>query len=106
MLNFQIKAYEANLLNKFIPILEKTLVDSLKEEISISILRTPTLVKRFTLLRSPHVNKTAREQFESRMYSCLLKVNTTSVVIQDIDQTIQKIIPPGVAVKCTSKHVL
>ena len=51
MYNFQIKAYEVNLLNKFIPILKVTLTNLLKDEISISILRLPTRTKRFTLLK-------------------------------------------------------
>jgi small subunit ribosomal protein S10 len=106
MYNFQIKAYEVNLLNKFIPILKVTLTNFLKDEISISILRLPTCTKRFTLLKSPHVNKTAREQFETRIYNCLLKVETTSTIMKDIGQTIQNIIPPGIAIKYTHKSTL
>jgi small subunit ribosomal protein S10 len=106
MYNFQIKAYEVNLLNKFIPILKVTLTNFLKNDISISILRVPTRIKRFTLLKSPHVNKTAREQFEIRIYNCLLKVDTTSTIMQDIGQTIQNIIPPGIAIKYIHKSTL
>ena len=32
----------------------------------------PNKVRRFTVLRSPHINKTAREQFELRIYHKLL----------------------------------
>jgi len=103
---FQIKAYEPKLLNKFIPSLKVALTDSLKGEISISVLRTPTRRKRFTLLKSPHVNKTAREQFEVRRYSCLLKVDAISIVVQDVEQTIQKMVPPGIAIKCTNRYTL
>jgi small subunit ribosomal protein S10 len=103
---FQIKAYEPRLLNKFIPSLKVALTDSLKGDISISVLRTPMRKKRFTLLKSPHVNKTAREQFEVRAYSCLVKVNSTSIVVQDVEQTIQKMVPPGITIKCTNKYVL
>jgi len=106
MYNFQIKAYEANLLNKFVSILKVTLTDFLKEDVSISIIRIPTRLKRFTLLKSPHVNKTAREQFETKIYSCLLKIETTSVIVQDVEQTIQSIVPPGIAIKCISKGTL
>jgi ribosomal protein S10 len=62
--------------------------------------------KNYTLLKSPHVNKTAREQFEVRAYSCLVKVNSTSIVVQDVEQTIQKMVPPGITIKCTNKYVL
>ena len=106
MYNFQIKAYEASLLNKFVKIIESTLTNLLKDDVSISIVRTPTRIKRFTLLKSPHVNKTAREQFETRMYSCLIKVNTTLISMQDIERTIARIIPPGIAIKCVKKITL
>lgn len=81
-------------------------MNSLKGDIFTSVHRTPTRKKRFTLLKSPHVNKTAREQFEARMYSCLLKVNVTHGTTQDIEQTVQKVVPPGIAIKCTIKGTL
>ena len=34
----------------------------------------PTKIQRFTVLRSPHVDKKSREQFELKMYSKLLTV--------------------------------
>ena len=34
----------------------------------------PTKIEKFTVLRSPHVNKTAREQFEVRTHKRLLDI--------------------------------
>ena len=65
MYNFQLKAYRSNLLNEFSP----TLIDLLKKSDSASFIRMPSHTKRFTLLKSPHVNKTAREQFEIRIHN-------------------------------------
>lgn len=39
---------------------------------NIRITRLPTKNRRFTVLKSPHVNKTAREQFELREHKCLI----------------------------------
>jgi small subunit ribosomal protein S10 len=41
---------------------------------SISLITLPVKFKRFTLLRSPHVYKKAKEQFESRIHSVFLKI--------------------------------
>ena len=106
MYNFQIKAYEASLLNKFVKIIESTLTNLLKDDVSISIVRTPTRIKRFTLLKSPHVNKTAREQFETRMYSCLIKINTSLISIQEVERAVQSTVPPGIAIKFVNKTTL
>lgn len=34
----------------------------------------PTRIERFTLLRSPHVNKTARDQFEIRTHKRIMDI--------------------------------
>ena len=38
----------------------------------------PTRIERFTVLRSPHVNKTSREQFESRTHKRLIDLLSPS----------------------------
>lgn len=102
----QIQAYETGLLNRFINIVESTLANFFPKNAHISVTRMPTHVKRFTLLKSPHVNKTAREQFETRMYSCLIKVNATTVSTTGIERTIYSIVPPGVSIKYVHKTIL
>ena len=42
----------------------------------------PTRIERFTLLRSPHVNKTARDQFEIRTHKRIMDI------IEPTDKTV------------------
>lgn len=42
--------------------------------ISYNIFNLPTKHKQITLLKSPHVNKTSREQFELKTYQTVLKI--------------------------------
>lgn len=42
--------------------------------ISYSLFNLPIKRKRITLLKSPHVNKTAREQFEIKHYGYVLQI--------------------------------
>jgi small subunit ribosomal protein S10 len=45
----------------------------------------PTRVERYTVLRSPHVDKKSREQFEIRVHKRLLDiVNPTSRTIDEL----------------------
>ena len=43
----------------------------------IRVIPLPTKRKRFTFLRSPHVNKTSREQFEIKTHTRLIKIEST-----------------------------
>ena len=44
--------------------------------IAYNIFNLPTKQKRITLLKSPHVNITAREQFELKTYKTLIQIAT------------------------------
>jgi len=56
----------------------------------------PVKINRYTVLRSPHVNKKSREQFEIRCYKRLLEIfEPTS---QTINQLMKLDIPSGVDV--------
>jgi len=48
-----------------------------KKKIKTSFIVFPTKRKRITLLKSPHVNKRAREQFELKRYKLLLSIKMT-----------------------------
>lgn len=39
-------------------------------DLKYNVFNLPTTKKRITLLKSPHVNKSAREQFELKSYKC------------------------------------
>jgi len=47
-----------------------------KFELNYTQFRLPTTRKRITLLKSPHVNKSAREQFEIKNYQIVLFFKT------------------------------
>ena len=42
--------------------------------ISYNLFKLPIKKKRITLLKSPHVNKTAREQFEIKTYKVIIQL--------------------------------
>ncbi|MEE9305163.1 MAG: 30S ribosomal protein S10, partial [bacterium] len=57
----------------------------------------PTVKNRFTVLRSPHVDKKSREQFEVRTYKRLLDIlNPTA---QTIDALMQLDLSAGVDIE-------
>ena len=47
---------------------------------NLKMIRLPKNIKRFTVLRSPHVNKTAREQFEMVTYRWSLYSSIPKVI--------------------------
>lgn len=64
-------------LNKESLHLYKTFLIKILEKISIDYktFDLPTRRKRVTLLKSPHVNKSAREQFELRAYKSVIYIS-------------------------------
>lgn len=55
----------------------------------------PTRIKRFCVLRSPHVDKDSREHFELRLYKRFIDINTTSPFI--LDSLLKTELPSGVS---------
>ncbi|GHH43075.1 30S ribosomal protein S10 [Helicobacter pylori] len=60
----------------------------------------PTKNKRYTVLRSPHVNKDSREQFEIRVYSRLIDI--ISATPETVDSLMKLDLAPQVDVEVTS----
>ncbi|OJZ95665.1 30S ribosomal protein S10 [Helicobacter pylori] len=60
----------------------------------------PTKKKRYTVLRSPHVNKDSREQFEIRVYSRLIDI--ISATPETVDSLMKLDLAPEVDVEVTS----
>ena len=59
----------------------------------------PTHIKKYTVLRSPHVNKKSREQFEMRTHKRLIDIMNPS---QDVMDSLMKLeLPAGVDVVIT-----
>ena len=60
----------------------------------------PTKIQRFTVLRSPHVNKKSREQFEIRTHSRFIDILNAT---QDTVDALMKLdLPSGVFVEIKS----
>jgi small subunit ribosomal protein S10 len=61
----------------------------------------PTRIKRFCVLRSPHVDKKSREQFEVRLYKRFIDISTNSPSI--LDMLLKTELPAGVS--CSLKVI-
>ena len=61
----------------------------------------PVRINRYTVLRSPHVNKKSREQFEIRSFKRLLEISEPTA--QTINQLMKLDLPAGVDVVIFTK---
>ena len=71
-IRIRLKAYDHNLLDRSV----KEIVETVRRtgaRISGPVL-LPTIINRWTVLRSPHVDKKSREQFEIRTHKRLLDI--------------------------------
>ena len=57
----------------------------------------PTIINKFTVLRSPHVDKKSREQFEMRVHKRLIDIIKSTP--QTIDALMRLDLPAGVDVE-------
>jgi small subunit ribosomal protein S10 len=57
----------------------------------------PTRIERYTVLRSPHVNKKAREQFEMRTHKRLIDIYDANA--RTVEALNRLVVPAGVFVK-------
>lgn len=57
----------------------------------------PTRIERYTVLRSPHVNKNSREQFEIRTHKRLIDIVDPTIPTVDALNNLK--IPAGVEIK-------
>ena len=71
-LRIKLKAYDYSLLDKSVV----EIVDTAKNTGSrvIGPIPLPTEINKYTVLRSPHVNKKSREQFEMRTHKRLVDI--------------------------------
>ncbi|MBE37418.1 MAG: 30S ribosomal protein S10 [Flavobacteriales bacterium] len=94
-IRIKLKSYDYNLVDKSSQKIVKT-VKSTGAVVSGPI-PLPTNKKIFTVLKSPHVNKKAREQFELNSYKRLLDIYSTST--KTIDALMKLELPSGVEVE-------
>ena len=77
-----LKSFDNELINLASQQLRSVLV---KTECNVTgVVALPTKIKRFCVLRSPHVDKDSREHFELRLYKRFLDLTTTSPAILDV----------------------
>jgi small subunit ribosomal protein S10 len=97
-IRLKLKAYDHMVLD----ISVKAIVDAVKR--TGSELRgpipLPTKIKRYTVLRSPHINKDSREQFEIRIHSRLIDIVSAST--DTIDSLMKLDLAPEVEVEIRS----
>ena len=94
-IRIKLKSYDYNLVDKSSQKIVKT-VKSTGAVVSGPI-PLPTNKKIFTVLKSPHVNKKSREQFELNSYKRLLDIYSTST--NTVDALMKLELPSGVEVE-------
>ncbi|MGY8951776.1 MAG: 30S ribosomal protein S10 [Flavobacteriales bacterium] len=94
-IRIKLKSYDHNLVDKSAEKIVKT-VKSTGAVVSGPI-PLPTQKKIFTVLRSPHVNKKAREQFELNAFKRLLDIYSSSS--KTVDALMKLELPSGVDVE-------
>ena len=85
---------------------DNKILDASTEEIVNTVKRTgatikgpiplPTKIERYTVLRSPHIDKKSREQFESRTHKRLIDIIEPTV--QTVDELKKLNLPAGVEI--------
>ena len=97
-IRFKLKAYDHMVLDRSV----KSIIDTVKRTGTKlkGPVPLPTKIKRYTVLRSPHVNKDSREQFEIRIYSRLIDV--ISAVPETMDSLMKLDLAPEVDVEVIS----
>ena len=94
-IRIKLKSYDHNLLDKSAEKIVKT-VKSTGAVVSGPI-TLPTHKRIYTVLRSPHVNKKAREQFELCAYKRLMDIYSSSS--KTVDALMKLELPSGVDVE-------
>lgn len=69
IIQINIKTINSKTLSLYIEFFKKTLTIL---NVDFTLFKLPVKKKRKTLLKAPHVNKTAREQFELREHKCII----------------------------------
>ena len=70
----------------------------------MKLIRLPRKLKKFTVIRSPHVTNRSREQFQICTYKWILKTNLPTRLVQRfIDTSDMHILSPSVTINCQNK---
>jgi small subunit ribosomal protein S10 len=98
IIKVSLKSFDNNILNKAVTEIISTVRRTgatIKGPIPI-----PTKIKKFTVIKSPHVNKDSREQFEIRSFKRLLIIMPT---LQTVDALMKLNLSAGVDIKMSTK---
>ena len=70
----------------------------------MKLIRLPNKLKKFTVIRSPHVTNRSREQFQICTHKWVIKTNLPTPLVQRfIDTSDLHIMSPSVTVSCIQK---
>ena len=94
-IRIKLKSYDYNLVDKSAEKIVKTIKTT--GAIVNGPIPLPTHKKIFTVLRSPHVNKKSREQFELNSFKRLLDIYSSSP--KTVDALMKMELPSGVEVQ-------
>src|SRR5438876_143640 len=94
-IRIRLKAYDHHLLDRSMREIVET-VRRTGARVTGPVL-LPTMINRWTVLRSPHVDKTSREQFEMRTHKRLLDILDPTP--QTVDALMKLDLPSGVDVE-------
>src|SRR5579863_901040 len=95
-IRIRMEAYDHTILDQS----AKDIVDTAKrtEAIVHGPIPLPTRIERYTVLRSPHIDKKSREQFEIRTHKRLIDIiQPTGKTIEALNKGLS--LPPGVDIK-------
>ena len=94
-IRIKLKSYDHNLVDKS----AEKIVNTVKSTGAVvsGPIPLPTKKKVFTVLRSPHVNKTSREQFQLSSYKRLLDIYSSTS--KTVDALMKLELPSGVDVE-------
>jgi len=94
-IRIKLKSYDHNLVDKSAEKIIKTV--KVTGAVVSGPIPLPTDKRIYTVLRSPHVNKTAREQFELSSYKRLIDIYSSSA--KTVDALMRLELPSGVEVE-------
>lgn len=99
-IKIRMEAYDHELLDKY----ALEIVDTAKKtgaKVSGPV-PLPTKIERYTVLRSPHVDKKSREQFEIRTHKRLIYISETSQ--KTVEALTQLAMPAGVEIRVVARR--
>ncbi len=94
-IRIKLKSYDHNLVDKSAEKIVKTV--KVTGAVVSGPIPLPTDKRIYTVLKSPHVNKTAREQFELSSYKRLIDIYSSSA--KTVDALMRLELPSGVEVE-------